>query len=94
MAVKLDLTGQRYGKLTALRPAENIRAWVCRCDCGKEVVVRTNALRTGHTASCGCSGGAENARKGLTFVDGTCEEDLYENFLQEFASTQTQSIKG
>ena len=38
---KLDLTGQRYGKLTVLRPAENVgvkTAWVCRCDCGSETI--------------------------------------------------------
>lgn len=37
---RLDLTGQRYGKLTVLRPADNIgekTAWVCHCDCGKEL---------------------------------------------------------
>ena len=83
---KMDLTGQRFGRLTALRPAEKIgiqTAWVCRCDCGKEVIVRTNSLRTGHTVSCGCSGGAKNARKGLTFVDGTCVEIIQSKKLQK-----------
>ena len=57
MAKKLDLTGQRFGKLTVLRPAENIgdcTAWICQCDCGQETVVRTSKLRSGRTASCGC----------------------------------------
>ena len=54
---KLDLTGQRFGKLTALAPAENIggcTAWLCRCDCGQETVVITKRLRDGHRTSCGC----------------------------------------
>lgn len=54
---KLDLTGLRFGDLTVLRPAENIRgrtAWVCRCCCGQETVVRTYRLREGRTKSCGC----------------------------------------
>lgn len=83
---KLDLAGQRFGKLTVLRPAENIgvkTAWVCRCDCGRETVIRTNQLRTGHNTSCGCSGGAENARNGLTFVDGTCVEIIQSKKLQK-----------
>ena len=54
---KLDLTGQRYGKLTVLGPVENMggrTAWLCRCDCGRETAVLTRRLRSGHTRSCGC----------------------------------------
>ena len=74
---KLDLTGQRFGKITVLRPAENIgdcTAWVCRCDCGQETVVRTDKLRRGRTKSCGCQReiSAALARRNLIFVDGTC----------------------
>lgn len=73
---KLDLTGQRYGRLTVLGPAENIgtyTAWRCRCDCGREAVVKTNRLRSGRTISCGCvyQSGIDNR---LTYVDGTCVE--------------------
>ena len=78
---KLDLTGQRYGKLTVLEPAPNIgtkTAWLCRCDCGQETVVRTYHLRSGHTVSCGCIA-PEGAGAGLgclSYVDGTCVEML------------------
>ena len=75
---KLDLTGQRYGQLTVLAPAENIgtrTAWLCRCDCGKETVIRTNRLRSGHTTSCGCQGSGAGLTA-LTYVDGTCVEML------------------
>ena len=76
---KLDLTGQRFGKLTVLRPVTDIggtTAWICRCCCGQEIVVRTSCLRRGHTKSCGCDGGPRHARQGLTYVDGTCAEVL------------------
>ena len=79
MRKKLDLTGQQFGKITVLRPAENIgtkTAWVCRCDCGREVIVKTYHLRDGHTKSCGCAGGPQYARLSLTLVDGTCVEIL------------------
>ena len=69
---RLDLTGQRFGMLTALEPAEDIgsmTAWKCRCDCGKETVVMTGHLRDGHTTSCGC-------KPSGTFIDGTCIELL------------------
>ena len=78
---KLDLTGQRFGKLTVIGPAENIgkrTAWRCRCDCGQETVVRTLHLRSGHTKSCGCQNGPGGPRfaLGLTYIDGTCPEML------------------
>ena len=82
---KLDLTGQRFGKLTVLRPAENIgtlTAWVCRCDCGQETVAATKRLRDGHCRSCGCdkpSTPGEFGRASLTYVDGTCVEMIRAN---------------
>jgi len=89
---KLDLTGQRFGKLTVLEPAEKIRnrtAWLCRCDCGTETVVTTVRLRDGHRTSCGC----DNAhfgqpphvigRASLTYVDGTCVEMIRANTLRK-----------
>lgn len=76
--VRLDLTGQRYGRLTVLGPAANIgtrTAWRCLCDCGRETVVKSSCLREGRTVSCGCV-----HEKGigayLTYVDGTCLEML------------------
>ena len=58
---KEDLTGQRFGKLTAIREVTPIqsargplRAWLCRCDCGREVIVRQKNLVGKVTRSCGC----------------------------------------
>ena len=65
MSKKLDLTGQRFGGLTALHPAEYIgggTAWVCQCDCGQKAVVRTDNLRYGRTKSCGCQRRAANVK--------------------------------
>lgn len=84
---KLDLTGQRFGKLTVLAPAENVgsrTAWLCRCDCGKETVVTTLCLRDGRRTSCGCDreifeSPGEMGRASLTFVDGTCVEMIRAN---------------
>lgn len=82
---KLDLTGQRFGKLIVLEPAENIgdnTAWRCRCDCGQETVAATKRLRDGHRTSCGCDKAHFNeapnvvGRASLNYVDGTCVEML------------------
>lgn len=54
----IDLTGQRFGRLTVLERAEKNKggaaAWVCQCDCGNQTIVASNHLRDGHTQSCGC----------------------------------------
>lgn len=58
MGAKVDLTGQRFGRLTVIRESkERLNGgvtWLCRCDCGNEVIVRSNSLRRGRTLSCGC----------------------------------------
>ena len=58
MRKEIDITGQRFGRLTAIRRdgiGECWQAmWLCRCDCGREVrVFKTNLLQ-GFTRSCGC----------------------------------------
>ena len=53
----IDETGNIYGRLTVISRAPNkdYRAsWLCRCQCGNEVVVIGKDLRSGHTTSCGC----------------------------------------
>lgn len=53
-----DLSGQKFGKLTALQRLNKklgtSYAWLCRCDCGRLTEVSTNALLQGKTKSCGC----------------------------------------
>lgn len=54
---RIDLTGDRYGRLIVLKEVEQsgyMRRFLCRCDCGNETIVRMSNLRTGHTTSCGC----------------------------------------
>ena len=58
----VDLTGQRFGRLTVLSRAEDYvipsgqhkTMWRCKCDCGNEVNVCSANLRGKHTQSCGC----------------------------------------
>jgi hypothetical protein len=50
-----DLTGQRFGRLTALQlAAKSPTKWLCKCDCGKELVTLGASLSAGRTKSCGC----------------------------------------
>jgi hypothetical protein len=57
-----DLTGTKFGRLTCIRFIERRGAtidlyqyfWQCQCTCGKLTAVRSTALRSGHSQSCGC----------------------------------------
>jgi hypothetical protein len=55
----IDLTGQRFGKLTVLRKSDEVSRsgtlWVCSCDCGGTSIVIGQNLRKGRTKSCGCN---------------------------------------
>ena len=56
--IRNDLTGQKYGRLTAIRATEKRISgsivWECRCECGNIVFVAAADLRKGDTTSCGC----------------------------------------
>lgn len=56
-AKKKDLTGLRFGKLfvVGLHHSDRRSYWNCKCDCGNEVIVKSDDLVQGHTQSCGCS---------------------------------------
>lgn len=56
MVRALDISGERYGRLVAVRRVNGSPPrWLCRCDCGTEKAVRLKDLRrNGGTKSCGC----------------------------------------
>lgn len=55
-----DITGMRFGRLTALEPTGQAlyksAVWRCRCDCGNEIHVPLRQLTLGYRKSCGCLG--------------------------------------
>jgi HNH endonuclease len=55
---RIDLTGQRFGRLVVIsfdRRDEAGRArWLCRCDCGTEKSIGAETLKKRHGTSCGC----------------------------------------
>ncbi len=59
---KIDLTGQRFGKLRVIKEALPIQnpcgtyhtTFYCTCDCGNSKIIRSNVLRRGDAQSCGC----------------------------------------
>ena len=57
-----DITGKRFGRLTALKLADRPgyinqgkNYWDCLCDCGNTITVSYSSLNTGKAISCGCA---------------------------------------
>lgn len=56
----IDISGQKYGRLTVIRPLgasigkNKGYVFECVCDCGSIINVSSNSLREGNTKSCGC----------------------------------------
>lgn len=54
----IDLTGEKYDRLTVLWLSEERKSgvitWVCKCACGKIVNRQTRVLRRSKNQSCGC----------------------------------------
>lgn len=53
-----DLMKQRFERLIVIqrngKDKNNHVLWLCRCDCGREKIIKGTHLITGHTQSCGC----------------------------------------
>lgn len=64
---------EKYNKLTVIANADRkLRAdgfhysqWICRCDCGNMVTIKSSAVKRGDTKSCGCT--HQDANKGLPY---------------------------
>lgn len=76
---RLQIEGERFGKLVALEPCGTKRGrvqWKCICDCGRISEVSSSNLFNGRTTSCGCVGSLNivkciNAQKDHELVEGT-----------------------
>ena len=83
---RVDLTGQRFGRLTVIAMSEkktekyNKILWECECDCGGVKLVEAGDLRHGGVLSCGCSMKGENNHNWTggkkTFACDECGEDF------------------
>lgn len=62
MGILIDLSGKKYDSLTVIkmhhvrkqRNGRNVYYWLCKCNCGNEVIKTTNYLRYSNICSCGC----------------------------------------
>jgi hypothetical protein len=56
MTAAIDLTGQKFGRLTAVRrePRSRRDYWLWACECGVLTVAEPDNVKAGRIESCGC----------------------------------------
>lgn len=58
MGTAIDIAGQRFGMLLALRPTDERKdkkvVWEFLCECGKKTKALAKSAKSGNTKSCGC----------------------------------------
>ena len=55
---KDNILGLKSGKLVVIKfdkIQDNRAYWICKCECGNITRLNTNAIKSGHTKSCGCN---------------------------------------
>lgn len=78
MGKRLDLVGERFGRLIVLKRAENDKQkntmWLCGCECGNDKIVRGDHLKAGLIKSCGCLRSEVCSQKATTH--GYCKKGV------------------
>lgn len=57
MGAFIDLSGQKFNRLTVIEKAEKrgkFWYWKCKCDCGNECIIRGSSIKNNEIKSCGC----------------------------------------
>lgn len=58
MSARIDITGNRFGRLTVIAFSHTGKwgkaVWACTCDCGNQTLISGEDLRSGNSISCGC----------------------------------------
>jgi hypothetical protein len=83
MANPNDISGQRFGRLVAIRSAgkqASFTLWECQCDCGNVSRTIIPRLRSGKTKSCGCLRAEATRARRLTH--GLTESGTYNSWMQ------------
>ena len=84
MSKLIDLTGQKFGRLTVIKRVKNQNKtrsayWLCQCECGNTTVVSSPNLKNKHAMSCGCL--QQESRLTHSIKHGLSKTRLYKIYL-------------
>ena len=80
---KLDLKGENFGRLGVIqfydvRKSDRRSRWLCKCECGNEVIAVGSELKRGNTLSCGCL--TKEKRVEMNTTHGYSRESIYKTW--------------
>ena len=88
----VDLRARKYGRLSVIGRfdvRDKTTRWECLCECGNVRIVRSYALQSGHSQSCGCLSREINQRKMLKhgqtkskYTEATSEYSTWRGIIQ------------
>jgi hypothetical protein len=91
---RIDLTGQKFGRLVVVEGAgvgaNGDALWRCNCNCGNSTIARAGNLRSKTTLSCGC------LKKEIHTVHGglhSPEYTIWEGMIQRCTNKNAHSYK-
>lgn len=91
--------GKRYGRLIVLKQygfnQSGRMTYLCKCDCGNEIITRIDALKDKKTVSCGCylrELAKEKQKKAVQV--GRFEGTKVQNLTSKISSSNTSGYKG
>lgn len=80
-----EVLKQKYGKWTPLKEVEKVnnrRAFLCRCDCGRERVIKFELLPIGRSTSCGACGKPERKKQSWHGMSRTPEYRTWQEVIR------------
>lgn len=96
MSKALDIAGKTFWRLTVIKRVENDRhgktMWLCKCECGNELVSNGAHLKKGHSKSCGCL--QKETIKYLATTHGKCKSPEYRAFKNMLLRCYDEKSKG
>lgn len=94
----IDITGQRFHRLTTIRRVEHSKhgvwLWEFRCDCGNVLISVAQSVRIGRTKSCGCLS-RENTSRNMAKhrLSGTKEYNVWVSMRQRCSNPNHPHFK-
>ena len=79
----IDMIGQKFGRLTVIKYDHSVgrrHYWLCKCECGKEKIIRRGHLLSGGTISCGCYNKEKSKKIGMKHGLWSRNKRLYKSW--------------
>lgn len=81
--MRKSLIGETFNRLKVIEQlasdSKGKRQWLCLCNCGKQTIVRTESLTSGHIKSCGCLKSEKSKERMMKH--GLQKHNLYKTWL-------------